>query len=499
MGINQIKITREEINKLNEAGNIYATKADIQSGNSVDINSMYFGDNGELYLDDQGRIIEKQENGTEVYMGWTDINKPSKETEKTNATTSTKTASELQEPWNNKPLTQGKDDKITVTPISEDNKTSGNSYQKEELKSTPTSDSNQPRINSAWDYNEQFKNGEAPVNTTNSFQKTEAKDTSFKTITFSDGKPAIIIENPQNSNNELKPAVASNQPKVNSAWDYNEQFKNGEAPTINNTNNKVREEYGDTIADIDNIEPYKEINSNNYSKIYDTTAANAMKNNNNGNRYSASEGEEETETTVATSNENTNDKEIRIEEEKETQETPDANNYTTETGNEGNAGIKPIENITESEQTPVQPEVQPEVQTDTTTAPQTTATAANASIADGLDAAMRTAFAEGAYASEDAARSIADVIINRALKNGTSIGTEIAKPHQFSAYESGMRGNGNWGWNNYGSGPSSGSIGTERVQQIFMEELNKAISGQPLTYGYTGFRASGDNVTNVYH
>ena len=123
----------------------------------------------------------------------------------------------------------------------------------------------------------------------------------------------------------------------------------------------------------------------------------------------------------------------------------------------------------------------------------------SAPIANGLDVAMQTAFAEGAYDSEEAARKIADVILNRALNSGTSIGDVVAAKGQFSAYSGGMSGHGNWGWNNYGSGPSAGSIGTERVQQIFMEELNKAVSGQPLAYDYTGFSASGDNRTNVYH
>ena len=128
-----------------------------------------------------------------------------------------------------------------------------------------------------------------------------------------------------------------------------------------------------------------------------------------------------------------------------------------------------------------------------------TETAVTAPIANGLDVAMRTAFAEGAYDSEDAARSIADTIINRAVNSGTSVGDVVAAKGQFSAYINGVKGKGNWGWNNYGNGPQSGSIGTERVQQIFMEELNKATSGQPLAHNYTGFHASGDGRTNVYH
>ncbi|MBR3169450.1 hypothetical protein IKF23_03365 [Candidatus Saccharibacteria bacterium] len=120
-------------------------------------------------------------------------------------------------------------------------------------------------------------------------------------------------------------------------------------------------------------------------------------------------------------------------------------------------------------------------------------------IADGLDSAMRTAFAEGAYTSEEAARKIADVIINRAVNKGTSVGAEVAAKGQFEAYINGTKGKGNWGWREYGSGPQNGSIGTERVQQIFIEELNKATSGQPLAYNYTRFSASGDGINNVYH
>ena len=120
-------------------------------------------------------------------------------------------------------------------------------------------------------------------------------------------------------------------------------------------------------------------------------------------------------------------------------------------------------------------------------------------ISDGLDVAIRTAFSEGAYSSEEEARKIADVIINRAMRDGLSVGAEVSKKGQFQSYGDGVNGRGNWGWREYGSGPQSGSIGTERVQQIFMEELDKATSGQPLAYGYTGFGASGDGITNNFH
>ena len=130
--------------------------------------------------------------------------------------------------------------------------------------------------------------------------------------------------------------------------------------------------------------------------------------------------------------------------------------------------------------------------------PQAYEDALSPQISSGLDIAIRTAFSEGAYNSEEDARKIADVIINRAIKNGTSVGTEVSNG-EFEAYNSGVKGNGNWGWEEYGSGPGNGSIGTERVQQIFMEELNKAALGQPLAYDYTRFGASGDGKTNTFH
>ncbi|MBR3252563.1 hypothetical protein IKF84_00615 [Candidatus Saccharibacteria bacterium] len=161
------------------------------------------------------------------------------------------------------------------------------------------------------------------------------------------------------------------------------------------------------------------------------------------------------------------------------------------------------ESVSESESSPESEPEEPELVSDPEPEPipepTITQEAASSSIADGLDMAIRTAFAEGAYDSEDAARSIADVIINRAVNKGTSVGAEVAVDGQFTAYADGVKGRGNWGWNNYGSGPSAGNIGTERVQQIFMEELDKATSGQPLAHSYTGFRASGDGRTNVYH
>ena len=69
------KITIEDIEKLNENNAIYKSKDDKLNGNSTTINTSFFGDNGEIYLDDEGRIIEKLNNGQEVYMGWADKDK----------------------------------------------------------------------------------------------------------------------------------------------------------------------------------------------------------------------------------------------------------------------------------------------------------------------------------------------------------------------------------------------------------------------------------------
>lgn len=79
MNINAIKITKEDIEKLNEQGAIYTTKQNREEGNSANANTIWFGDNGEMFIDDQGRIIEKQEDGSEIYMGWTDLDKVTKQ------------------------------------------------------------------------------------------------------------------------------------------------------------------------------------------------------------------------------------------------------------------------------------------------------------------------------------------------------------------------------------------------------------------------------------
>ena len=75
MAIEGIKVTRDDIEKLNKEGGIFSTQADIGTDNSVEVNPIYFGDDGEMYIDEKGRIVEKQEDGSEVYMGWTDIKK----------------------------------------------------------------------------------------------------------------------------------------------------------------------------------------------------------------------------------------------------------------------------------------------------------------------------------------------------------------------------------------------------------------------------------------
>lgn len=108
-----------------------------------------------------------------------------------------------------------------------------------------------------------------------------------------------------------------------------------------------------------------------------------------------------------------------------------------------------------------------------------------------LDDAIHTAFAEGAYASEEDARKIADTMLNRAKDNGTSLISEVKAKGQYMAYQSG-----NWGWIKYGSEKSQGSIGTQRVKEIFMEELSKAVNGYELSYPVKNFR--GKDGKNYY-
>ena len=69
------KITKEDIQKLNENNAIYKTRNDMENGNSTNINIDFFSDGQDIYIDSQGRIVEKQDNNKEVYMGWADKNK----------------------------------------------------------------------------------------------------------------------------------------------------------------------------------------------------------------------------------------------------------------------------------------------------------------------------------------------------------------------------------------------------------------------------------------
>ena len=187
---------------------------------------------------------------------------------------------------------------------------------------------------------------------------------------------------------------------------------------------------------------------------------------------------------IEESSENTNDveKEIKIEEDAP----KDSSDSVIEDINE--VDIEEIVPEAEESSSTSQGETVEEISTSTS----------HSGLAQGVDIAIQTAFAEGAYNSEEDARKIADVIINRAVNDGTSVEDVVSAPGQFTAYRNGVNGKGNWGWNNYGSGPTNDSIGTERVKEIFMEELNKASSGQGTTYGYTGFYASGDGRTNVF-
>ena len=85
MSIQGIKVTKKDIESLNEQNAIFKSRKDIQENNSVDVNMAYFGDAGDMYIDNNGRIIEKQNDGSEVYMGWTDKNKLKKEPTRINS------------------------------------------------------------------------------------------------------------------------------------------------------------------------------------------------------------------------------------------------------------------------------------------------------------------------------------------------------------------------------------------------------------------------------
>ena len=79
------KITKNDIERLNKQNAIFKSKSDIENGNSTNINTAYFGDNGDIYLDNEGRIFERQNDGSEVYMGWADQSKLKKEQPRINS------------------------------------------------------------------------------------------------------------------------------------------------------------------------------------------------------------------------------------------------------------------------------------------------------------------------------------------------------------------------------------------------------------------------------
>ena len=79
------KITKNDIERLNKQNAIFKSKSDIENGNSTNINTAYFGDNGDIYLDNEGRIFEKQNDGSEVYMGWADQSKLKKDQPRINS------------------------------------------------------------------------------------------------------------------------------------------------------------------------------------------------------------------------------------------------------------------------------------------------------------------------------------------------------------------------------------------------------------------------------
>ena len=148
MAIEDIKITKEDLDRLNKEGYIYATKSDLESGKSTEINPIYFGDNGDIYVDNAGRIVEHQDDGKNVYMGWTDFEKLSKET----------------------------NDAINNT-----NTTS------------------QTKINSAWDYNNTFKNGETPVKNSDNIKITPV-NTVLKEIILNNPSGITVIKDYTNNN-----------------------------------------------------------------------------------------------------------------------------------------------------------------------------------------------------------------------------------------------------------------------------------------------------------
>ena len=81
-------------------------------------------------------------------------------------------------------------------------------------------------------------------------------------------------------------------------------------------------------------------------------------------------------------------------------------------------------------------------------------------------------------------------MLNRAKDSNASL-YSVVTGGAYSAY-----GSNNWGWRDYGNGPVPGSIGTQRVKEIFLEELNKATNGYAVSYPVKSFKGNGK--TNTY-
>ena len=69
MAENNTSIKKIDVEQLIKDGKIYATKADAESGKSANVNSQYF-DEDNWEFDSDGRIIEIQQDGSKVVMGW---------------------------------------------------------------------------------------------------------------------------------------------------------------------------------------------------------------------------------------------------------------------------------------------------------------------------------------------------------------------------------------------------------------------------------------------
>ena len=62
-------VDKEIVDKLIEQGKIFATRDDVENGNAINVNKEYF-DERNWEFDDEGRLIEVQEDGSKVVMGW---------------------------------------------------------------------------------------------------------------------------------------------------------------------------------------------------------------------------------------------------------------------------------------------------------------------------------------------------------------------------------------------------------------------------------------------